>query len=368
MNSLTYAEQALFMLPKEVANGKVLVAGNRSGAFPLELLSRGLDVKIHVFDIHHFKAVRDRMNAAGASPVERLFCTPYVPEGPYDAAFFQTTPRSMSAELVLDQLEDIHENLKDGGVLYASFEGDRDDALATVKKVFAKAGPVELKPKEALTKYELRGFERFKRHVTVFRCVRKGPLEKRRNFSALWDASVPGDETLKFESLPGCFCHRRVDAGGLALAEIACREIKGGMKVVDMGAGCGLVGLLAAMHAKADGGVGLTLIDSHARAVEASRRNASRFGLDGVDFVLSDDGLNRKVVGEYDLFLGNPPYYSEYKIAETFISTAWRILKKGGVCLSVVKTATGLKALQEKYFGKVDVIARRGYAVLRSVR
>ena len=368
MNSLTYAEEALFMLPKDVAGSRVLVAGNRSGAFPLELLSRGLDVKIHVFDIHHFKTIRDRMNAAGESPSERLFCTPFVPEGPYDTAFFQTTPRSMPAELVLDQLEDIHENLCDGGVLYASFEGDRDDALATLKKVFSKAGPVELHPKEALTKYEQRGFERFKNHVTVFRCVRKCALAKRRTFSAFWEASVPGNEPLSFESLPGCFCHRRADTGGTALAEIACREVKGGMNVVDMGAGCGLVGLLAANFAKAEGGVKLTLIDSHARAIEASKRNAARFGIENVDFVLSDDGLNRKVVGEYDLFLGNPPYYSEYKIAETFISTAWRVLKKGGVCLTVVKTATGLKALQEKYFGKVDIIPRRGYAVLRSVR
>ena len=51
-----------------------------------------------------------------------------------------------------------------------------------------------------------------------------------------------------------------------------------------------------------------------------------------------------------------------------FLETAYRALRPGGVCLTVVKTATGLLALQEKWFRTAEVVKRRGYCVLRSVR
>ena len=72
--------------------------------------------------------------------------------------------------------------------------------------------------------------------------------------------------------------------------------------------------------------------------------------------------------GRYSLVVGNPPYYSDYRIADVFMETAYRALRPGGRCLMVVKTATGLLALQEKYFRTAEVIKRRGYCVLRSVR
>ena len=139
-----------------------------------------------------------------------------------------------------------------------------------------------------------------------------------------------------------------------------------------MGCGCGLVGLLVADAIRRQSSISnlqssITLIDSHARAIAAAKTNAARAGIEA-EFILSDDGLPRGRVGEYDLFVGNPPYYSDYRIAEVFLETAYRALKPGGVCLTVVKTATGLLALQEKYFRKAEVIKRRGYCVLRSVR
>ena len=263
----------------------------------------------------------------------------------------------MPAELVLDLLEDIHRSLVDGASLYAAFEGDADDALKTVKKVFPSVHVLRRDKK-----------------TVVFRCTRKGPLAKYRDFSSEWTASVPGGEPLVFTSLPGCFCHRRADPGGLALAEVVSKLVSSQnsqFSILDMGCGCGLVGLLVAdaMRRRSGSAPQLTLIDSHARAIAAAHINAARLGLEErTRFVLSDDGLPRGEVATHDLFVGNPPYYSEYRIAEIFLSTAYRALRPGGQCFTVVKTATGLKALQEKYFRTVEIIPRRGYAVLRSVR
>ena len=363
--------------PKDLKplNRRIVVAGNRSGGVAVAAMRRWPEAEVvaHAFDYHHARAIRKRLLDEGL-PARNVRCSAGVGvEGtdslqpteetrrPFDAAFFMTTPQSMPAELVLDQLQDIHTNLAEGGALYAAFEGDPDEALKTMRLVWKNVNVL----KRA-------------KHAVLFRAVKRGAPAKTRDFAATWEASVPGGEPLEFTTYPGCFCHRRPDAGGLALAEVAAREVNGERgtgngewKILDMGCGCGLVGLLVADALRtfhpSPFTFHLTLIDSHARAIAAAKTNAARAGIEA-EFILSDDGLPRGRVGEYDLFVGNPPYYSDYRIAEVFLETAYRALKPGGVCLTVVKTATGLLALQEKYFRKAEVIKRRGYCVLRSVR
>ena len=358
--------------PKDLKplNRRIVVAGNRSGGVAVAAMRRWPEAEVvaHAFDYHHARAIRKRLLDEGL-PARNVRCSAGVGvEGtdslqpteetrrPFDAAFFMTTPQSMPAELVLDQLQDIHANLAEGGALYAAFEGDPDEALKTMRLVWKNVNVL----KRA-------------KHAVLFRAVKRGAPAKTRDFAATWEASVPGGEPLEFTTYPGCFCHRRPDAGGLALAEVAAREVKGESReeILDMGCGCGLVGLLVADALRtfhpSPFTFHLTLIDSHARAIAAAKTNAARAGIEA-EFILSDDGLPRGRVGEYDLFVGNPPYYSDYRIAEVFLETAYRALKPGGVCLTVVKTATGLLALQEKYFRKAEVIKRRGYCVLRSVR
>ena len=365
---LTYAEAILLedVLATPPRTGRILVAGNRSGVVVGEAMRLWTEATVfaHAFDFHHARAIHDHLVEAGL-PVDGILCTPHVlppaTEVPYDSALFMTTPRSMPAELVLDQLQDIYQSLVEGGNLYAAFEGDPDAALKTMKLVWPTVHVVKKS-----------------KHAVLFRAVKKGDLKKVRDFSSDWEASVPGGDKMTFTSFPGCFCHRRPDDGGLSLAEVAAREIetleKDGVEelsLLDMGCGCGLVGLLVAdawrRASTSPSPLHLTLVDSHARAIEATRVNAERAGIP-VELVLSDDGLPRGQVGKFDYFVGNPPYYSDYRIAEIFLETAYRALRPGGVCLTVVKTASGLQPLQEKYFQTVEVIKRRGYCVLRSKR
>jgi 16S rRNA (guanine1207-N2)-methyltransferase len=358
---VTYAEAILTEAIENLAGcgaaTRVLTAGNRSGGVAVAAMRRWPEATVvaHAFDYHHARAIRKRLLDEGL-PAREVRCTAGVgtDDGAYDLAFFMTTPQSMPAELVLDQLQDIHVNLADGGALYAAFEGDPDEALKTMKLVWRSVGVL----KRA-------------KHAVLFKAVKRGEPVKTRDFAATWEASVPGGEPLAFTTYPGCFCHRRPDAGGLALAEVAARLLgdhPSMLTCLDMGCGCGLVGLLVADALRRQGTpFALTLIDSHARAIAAAKENAARAGIEA-EFLLSDDGLPRGRVGEYDLFVGNPPYYSDYRIAEVFLETAYRALKPGGVCLTVVKTATGLLALQEKYFRTAEVIKRRGYCVLKSVR
>ena len=279
------------------------------------------DVVCHVLDIYHRHAIERRWGA-------KCVCAPHLPEGPWDLVRFRTGPKVMSGELSLDLLQEIH-LLKPAKfeLDFVGRERDRNDLLAK---------------------------------------IRDDP-DRVRSFAATWPASVPGGPRLKFTSFPGCFCHRRLDEGGLALAEVVSRELDPSPRVrrltlLDMGAGCGLVGFLVA---SAVPGIALTMVDSHTRAVEAARLNSANLGIPA-DVVLSDDGTPPELDGSFDVFVGNPPYYSEYRIADVFLATAARTLKPGGVCYMVCKNADGLRPVQLRHFAEVQVVNRRGYAVLKS--
>ncbi len=231
---VTYAEAILVDEIKGLKdlNRRILVAGNRSGGVAVAAMRRWPEAEVvaHAFDYHHARAIRKRLLDEGL-PARNVRCSagvgtvgtdPMPSVGtdpmpsvtadcqPFDAAFFMTTPQSMPAELVLDQLQDIHLNLAEGGALYAAFEGDPDEALKTMRLVWKNVNVL----KRA-------------KHAVLFRAVKRGAPVKTRDFAATWEASVPGGEPLTFTTYPGCFCHRRPDAGGLALAEVAAREVKG---------------------------------------------------------------------------------------------------------------------------------------------
>ena len=285
------------------------------------------DVTCHVLDIYHRHAIEKTHHA-------KVVCSPHLPEGPWDTIRFKTGPKIMSGELSLDLLQEISRllngNLKPP-MFVLDFDGKERDRNALLEKVI-------------------------------------GDPDRVRDFSSKWRTSVPGIEPIELTSFPGCFCHRRPDDGGLALAEVVSRELSAleerhdTLNLLDMGCGCGLVGFLIASAVK---NVNLVMVDSHSRAVEAATLNSRNLGLPA-EVILADNGTPERMDGTFDVFVGNPPYYSDYRIAEVFLETAKRALKPGGVCYTVVKNDAGLRPVQERYFPSVEVIRRRGYCVLKS--
>jgi 16S rRNA G1207 methylase RsmC len=311
---------------------KTLTVGYRAGDL-FEKTKRGErvsatwlqgDVTCHTLDLYDRHAIEKTHHA-------KAICAPHLPDEPWQLIKFRTGPKLMSGELALNLLQEIHLLKKKCAckveIDFVGRERDKNDLLSKIKD-----DPGRI-----------------------------------RDFSARWKASVPGIESLEFTSVPGCFCHRRLDEGGLALAEVASRELKesnGEKRLLDMGCGCGLVGYLIAKAAK---DISLVMVDSHSRAVEAANINSANLKIPA-EVILSDTGTPERMDGTFDVFVGNPPYYSDYRIADVFLETAKRALKIGGVCYTVCKNAAGLVPVQERYFPSVEIINRRGYAVLKSVK
>ena len=332
---------------------KTLLVGYKASDLSKELLAG--DVTCHTLDIYHRHAIEKVWHA-------KAVCTPHLPEGPWDVVKFKTGPKLMSGELSLDLLQEIHRLLT------------KEDQTAE-----AKGDATFLsREKDWRHRFVLDFVGRERDRNDLLDKIRDDP-KRVRDFSSKWFASVPGGPKLEFTSFPGCFCHRRLDEGGLALAEVVtrdlataatrgeCREGEEELRLLDMGCGCGLVGFLVATSPRNPRPVSPVLVDSHSRAVEAAELNAKAFGVEA-EVILADNGTPARMDGTFDLFVGNPPYYSDYRIADVFLETAARALKPGGVCYTVCKNAAGLEPVQLRYFPKVEVIKRRNYAVLKSVK
>lgn len=335
---------------------EILFSGCRSGRFPLEYARKNPDdqVTVHVYDSYQARKVcedhgRRRRNV-------EVICTPSLPEGAvYSEAFYYATSKLVSGELELDTLQDIYMHLADGAQL--TTEGVEPDTLS---KMFSK----------------ITSSKASRRAPVKCVCFKKGELKRVRSFAAEFEASVPRGPKLKFTSLPGCFCHRRPDEGGLSLAEVVSKEIGETdftdgrqVPVLDIGCGCGLVGILVADALRRCGAsdAPLCMVDSHSRAVAAARMNAEIHDI-AAECLLSDTGLpeDHSLCGKFKIALANPPYYGDGRIADLFAEIAASSLSEDGVCWMVAKSPAIIMESCSKYFGRIDVLKRRGYTVLKA--
>ena len=171
-----------------------------------------------------------------------------------------------------------------------------------------------------------------------------------------------GGVALALETAAGLFSPRQADRGTLAM--LSAVDLAPGMKVLDLGCGCGLVGLLAA---KQCGEANVVLCDVDPLAVEIARKNAVRNGVGGVKIVLSD-GFRALDEAGFDLILSNPPYQSDFSVAKHFIEKGFNRLKPGGRMVMVTKRRDWYRNKLAAIFGGVKVREVDGYFVFEAQR
>ena len=165
---------------------------------------------------------------------------------------------------------------------------------------------------------------------------------------------------LALETHPKLFSPGHADRGTLAMLSVA--HFSPGMKVLDLGCGCGLVGILAA---RICGEENVIMSDIDPLAVEYAAKNAAANGVGGVQVVVSD-GLNGVDATGFDLILSNPPYQSDFSVAKRFIEKGFNRLRIGGTMLMVTKRRDRYRNKLIAIFGGVRVHEVDGYFVFEA--
>jgi 16S rRNA (guanine1207-N2)-methyltransferase len=185
---------------------------------------------------------------------------------------------------------------------------------------------------------------------------------RERDFTRRFPARIFGRD-VELETRPGVFSHGELDDGTLALSEVA--NISETSRVLDLGCGCGAIGVGAALANPQGSAV---LVDSGARAAQVARRNVERNGADRNAVVILACDLEGLRDGSFDAVLTNPPYFSDFRIAEAFVRDSHRVLAPGGEILLVTKAPQRPAEIIREVFGACEAVTRRGYQVLRARR
>ena len=248
------------------------------------------------------------------------------------------------AELTREILHQMHARLVRGGTLLTGVDNPNDTWLChELEKIFRS---IERIPQQ-------RG--------VIYRCVKEDEIKRPRDPRCEFAFRDSGN-LIKAISRPGVFSHRHLDLGSRAILDTM--EVHPGEKILDIGCGSGVIALAAVQRAAGVSAVG---VNSNARAVQCVTEGAALNNTPSVTGLLNASGKIPNP-GTFDLAVGNPPYYSHYKIAEIFMQSAKCALKPGGRVMFVTKKADWFVARMGQLFKQVKVQDARTYKVVSAVQ
>jgi len=163
------------------------------------------------------------------------------------------------------------------------------------------------------------------------------------------------DKELLFETDAALFSPRYPDPGTLFMMKNV--DLSAEDKVLDLGCGYGLVGVIAAMTVPAEN---IFMTDSDPRAVDYSRKNLEHNGISGATVVRGNSFEAIEETG-FSLILSNPPYHADFSIAKSFIEKGFNRLKIGGKMIMVTKRKEWYKNKLSAIFGGVRILEEDGY-------
>jgi 16S rRNA (guanine1207-N2)-methyltransferase len=340
---------------------RILAAMVPTGLTPLALKLLRPDAAVACYHVDLFNVASARNLAARHDDAAvATFCEAVIPSPPVlfdaapDLALFSLRADDEKA-LSIELLHQLRHRLARGGRLLAVINDPRDNWLAKqLEKIFGN----------------LTRAAHDKRAVVYSVKQRDPPLDvldadasTRELF--LHRVEVPaGDEKLSFETCYGVFvAHKLDDGSGALLNELRLPEPR--RAVLDLGCGWGGLGILAARRCGAER---LVMTDANARAVEMARRNLLRHGPPGGETRLEANAESLMEsdadAGAFDLVVSNPPYATEFRVAELFIQAAHRALRPGGRVQMVAKNNPKLAARIKEVFGNATETRRWGYQIV----
>lgn len=341
------------------APGRLLTGFDTEGATALAARALwGGETKTTWWHLDAYVAAKVRRSLARHEVADvDVRCTPDLPGAPVpgepppepaDAPFDLVAlpfPKTGESQLGRELIEEAHAILKPGGRLLAATDDKKGEWLNRVlRDVFGNSSISHT----------------LKREGVCFMSKRtKAKAEVRDHHHEI--RARLRDRALLFESRPGTFGYRGLDAGTRALADGV--EVREGDVALDIGCGYGAIGVaIAPVCAR------VVMIDSSSRAVALAVRNAARNGAANAEVLLRAD-VEDPTVSAFDLVVTNPPYYSNWRIAQSFVASASAVLKPGGRLWIVAKAAGQHAELLTERFKDVRTIpTESGHSLITGVQ
>jgi 16S rRNA G1207 methylase RsmC len=269
-------------------------------------------------------------------------CTANIPEAEQDVVVVPVR-KDGEAELVREHLQQAYVALREGGTLWTATDNRDDRWLLSQMRAISKS----------VKKHE-------SEEGAVYSTKRKAELPRLRSFEC--DVTFRHDDrVLTVKTRPGVFSHRSVDTGARAIL----REMKihDGESVLDIGCGSGALALAAATQTPNGQVIGL---DSCCRAIECLAASAELNRLENIQGLCSHEGDG--AAGEMDVCVANPPYYSNFRIAELFLTIAQQALRKAGRLYLVTKFPEWYGDNLCRWFESGEITPVGKYYVVSAVR
>lgn len=160
-----------------------------------------------------------------------------------------------------------------------------------------------------------------------------------------------------FQTSSSLFSPNSIDAGTQAMLSVI--DFLPNDKVLDLGCGYGVVGILAG---KLIGAENVVMCDISKHALECAKMNSHLNNVSNIKIKRSD-GYQNVEESDFTLILSNPPYHADFCIPKHFIEGAFRKLALGGKLVMVTKRLDWYKNKLISVFGGVKIHEIDGYYV-----
>lgn len=341
-----HSDQLLVTHSSEILPGRAMLILLNGTGLATQLIAARPEVEwlLHTFE-HLFvgsasESLMEATDIPDTTPIE-LFCTPDLPNEEVQTVILSTDSRG-SGELLRDLVQSSLSRLAAGGRLLVSTNNPKDHWLHEHLK--SVCGRVTVHRENRGVCYVAR---------------KSDTAGKQKSYTAEF-AFRDGERLVACVSRPGVFSHRRVDGGARGLVRSLEHVTSPPASIVEMGCGCGAAAVAAAIRFPAATVLG---IDSHARAVHSTELTADANKVANLAVRLTSDGVVPNA-GTWDLFLCNPPYYSDFRISELFLQSALDALRPGGRVHLVTKLTDWHGSRMEELFNDVQTAEYGEYSVL----